>query len=113
MIPLITLTAMILFVCLFVIFWPLIEYKPVAQAPRTTLREFERLLFEKERYLLNLKDLEMDRNMGKMSEDDYQNLRTQLLSEAAAIYSALEKLEKKPLFHKIEEDLKSLERAIL
>ena len=74
------------------------------------LRKYEKLLFEKERLLENLSDLELDHELKKMDEAVYQDLKAQLLSEAATIYMSIEKFEKEsPLLKGIEKDLASLD----
>lgn len=75
------------------------------------LRKYEKLLFEKERLLENLSDLELDHSLKKMDDDVYSDLKTQTLAEAAQIYSDIEKFEKEnPLLKAIEKDLASLDR---
>jgi hypothetical protein len=88
------------------ILWPLLESKIQAPPALDFLKNYDRLLYERERILENLTDLELDRNLKKIEEADYQALRAQLLSEAATIYRNIEELEKnQPLFKAIEKDL--------
>ncbi|MDB5037577.1 MAG: hypothetical protein JWQ35_1105 [Bacteriovoracaceae bacterium] len=113
MIPVITLSLMIALAATMVILWPLLEIKSVAERPKDFFREFDRLVFEKERYLNNLKDLELDRSMKKIAEKDYEDLRSQLLSEASVIYRELEKIEKEyPILLQMEKDVQKLEKEL-
>jgi hypothetical protein len=104
MIPLITL-AVAIFVATFIfISWPLLNFKSAFKKQNSTLKRLDLALYEKERLLTNLKDLELDRSMGKITAEDYDNLREQLLSEASHIYQTLDEIEKAPLLQKIEND---------
>lgn len=72
--------------------------------------EFQRLAQEREIILDNLKDIEIDNQMNKLSKEDYIRMRDELLERAGQRSLALEKLEgDHPLFKKIEEDLAKLE----
>jgi hypothetical protein len=113
MIHLLTLSFVLTLAAIVFILWPLLELKSVSEKPRHFLRELERLLFERERYLTNLKDLELDHQMNKLSEADYTDLRSQLFSEAGTIFTSLEKLEKEnPIIVQIEKDALALEKEL-
>lgn len=49
---------------------------------------------EKEDVLSSLRDIEMDYRMGKLSEEDYQNLKSEFEQRAVAVFRRLESLEK-------------------
>ena len=49
------------------------------------------LLDAKERALRSLKDLEMDLNMGKLSQDDFDQSKRTLTTEVAAILAEIRK----------------------
>jgi hypothetical protein len=51
----------------------------------------EPLLDAKERALRSLKDLEMDFSMGKLSQDDFEQLRRSLTAEVAVILADIKK----------------------
>jgi hypothetical protein len=53
----------------------------------------ERLEREKKIALLAIREADLDRAMGKLSDDDYTTLRGQYQQRAAGALSALEKLE--------------------
>ena len=50
------------------------------------------LLDAKERALRSIKDLEMDFSMGKLSQEDFEQSRTALTAEVAAILANINKL---------------------
>ena len=51
----------------------------------------ERLRRQKEEALAGIRDAEFDRELGKLSEDDYQRLRDRLEAEALAAMTELER----------------------
>ena len=113
MIPLLATGLILAAASILITLWPLLELKPGGYKPKDILRELERLLFERERLLSNLKDLELDRQMKKISGEDYEDLKNQLMSEAGGIYSALDRVEKETLVLKqIDRDLLELEKEI-
>jgi hypothetical protein len=63
-------------------------------AIRVTAADHERsaLLAGRERVLAGLEELDMDRTMGKLDEDDYQQQRLELLTEGAQILRRLDDL---------------------
>ncbi len=106
------LTILIGILSLLLILWPYIENKSLPPISGDFLRKYESLLFERERVLLNIKDLELDLSMQKIDQTDFQNLRTQLLSEAAKIYSSIEQIENENIFFKkLAQDLKKEEEG--
>lgn len=52
----------------------------------------DRLLFERERVLTALRDLDFDHAMGKTLDDDYVDQREQLLAQGAAVLKQLDSL---------------------
>lgn len=76
--------------------WPLLEEAPKQRASRRVQgsRE-EKLLEEKEIVITNLKDVEMDYRMGKLSSEDYESLKTDLENRAVELLRMLERLKKK------------------
>jgi len=53
----------------------------------------KRLLRKKERVYENIKDLEFEHKMGKLSEDDYERLREEYSQEAYQIMREIESLK--------------------
>lgn len=97
----------------------LLVFRPLLAAGRDTLlgslegspSALKRLLRKKERVYENIKDLEFEYKMGKLSEDDYQRIRGEFSSEAYQIMREIESLEieklQKPGESKIVAVLKS------
>jgi len=97
----------------------LLVFRPMLAAGRNPLlgnlegnpSALKRLLRKKERVYENIKDLEFEYKMGKLSEDDYQRLRGEFSSEAYQIMREIESLEpenlQKPGESKIVAVLKS------
>jgi hypothetical protein len=56
--------------------------------------ERDRWVAEKEETLSALKDIEMDFRMGKLSQEDYENLKADFETRAVAVFQHLEKIEK-------------------
>lgn len=95
-------------VCLLFILWPYME-SSTAYTTSDFLREYERLIYERERLLENLRDLDLDFHMRKMSAEDLQDLKSKLIEETAAIYQAIESLEHSShFFTELEIDLKKV-----
>ena len=69
--------------------WPLLRETPEV-ADESADTGFEALVEAKNHAVDNLKDIEMDRRMGKLSDEDYQSLKAEF--EARAL-EAIEKLE--------------------
>lgn len=84
----IILIALVLFVA-----WPLLTSK--LEAPAVNPGDFEAALEEKEILVASLKDIEMDFRMGKLSEEDYQQLKEDFEGRAIKSLQRLETLEKK------------------
>jgi hypothetical protein len=73
---------------------PLLLEKSTAQEvkERTAL---EVSLEDKENILANLKDIEMDFRMGKLSDEDYWRLREEFEQQAVGILERIEQLSKR------------------
>lgn len=84
LLPPVILISLVLFVA-----WPLLKDEPEQEAPEET-SALDLALEEKENAISNLKDIEMDFRMGKLSEDDYARLKEEW--EAAAV-KALQNVE--------------------
>ncbi len=84
LLPPVIFISLVLFVA-----WPLLKDEPEQEAPEES-SELGLALEEKESAISNLKDIEMDFRMGKLSEDDYMRLKDEW--EAAAV-KALQKVE--------------------
>ena len=52
----------------------------------------EEFLEEKENLVANLKDIEMDYRMGKLSQEDYEQLKSDFELRAMGVFEQLEKL---------------------
>ncbi len=62
----------------------------VREDPRNLDRE--QVLEEKENLVANLKDIEMDYRMGKLSEEDYEQLKSDFELRAMGVFERLEQL---------------------
>ncbi len=64
-------------------------------APEPAVEEAEgsKLLADKERQLADIRELDMDYATGKLTEEDYRNLRAHSLAETAATMQALDEAE--------------------
>ena len=65
-----------------------------APSERSTIED--QLLAERGRLLRALKDLEHEQEAGSIGAEEYTELRTDYLSEAAAVYRRLEEVGVKP-----------------
>lgn len=87
------LVAPVLFVALLIyVAYPLLREGAEGVVDETLRNERERLLAEKEEILAGLKDIEMDYRMGKLSDEDYKNIRTDFEFRAVKVLKRLEKL---------------------
>ena len=62
----------------------------VRKDPRSLDRE--QLLEEKENLVANLKDIEMDYRMGKLSQEDYEQLKSDFELRAMGVFERLDQL---------------------
>lgn len=70
---------------------PLLVERLVQPSPEEARRA--ELLVERETVLAALHELDLDRAMGKLTEEDYQALRAEWLARGAAVLRALDELE--------------------
>ena len=61
---------------------------------RDTSRELSALQAESDRVLDSIQEIEMDRSMGKVPEEDYQRRRAALLLEGAEILRSIDELQR-------------------
>jgi hypothetical protein len=59
----------------------------------TMKTSLQKLLRKKETVYENIKDLEFEFKMGKLSEDDYQRLRSELSKEAYEVMSRIDSIQ--------------------
>ena len=98
---------------LLVIYWPFFERRTKGSPQSTLVRELDRLYYERERLMQNLEDLEHDRELKKIGEQDYKILRAKLLGETAHIYDLLKHVEESnPILIAIEKDLGKIEKEL-
>lgn len=75
--------------------WVVVQYigKPLLQRTgreQTPEEAHQKLLDEKESILTSIKELDFDREMGKIDSDEYARLRSDLESQAIAVMKALD-----------------------
>ena len=88
------LIAPILFIAAAIyIAYPLLKEKQEDRGEEIEKTERQRLMEAKEEVISNLKDIEMDYRMGKLSQDDYQNLKLDFEHQAMKVFQQLESLE--------------------
>lgn len=87
------LSPMILIALVLFVAWPLLTNRTEVAAVNPG--DFEAALEEKEILVASLKDIEMDFRMGKLSEEDYQQLKKDFEERAIKSLQKLETLEKK------------------
>ena len=92
------MTPLVLIAAVLYVAWPLLQ-EGVESLP-VECTELEIALEEKDTAISNLKDIEMDYRMGKLSGEDYQNLREDLEARAVAALQKLEQVERKREDHK-------------
>ena len=63
--------------------------------PEAPLTDRQMILREKEDVVANLKDIEMDYRMGKLSSRDYEDLKSEYEERAAEVFEQAEALERK------------------
>lgn len=86
----------------FFIFWPIFEknkYRVRATRHRGFL-EWQNLMQEKEVLLDNLKEVQLDYQMQKLEETDFQSLKAKLMNELSQIVSKIEEIERSDSFLK-------------
>ncbi len=92
---LITVCALMALGALLFVVWPQISSTEIIPSIPAFFFELKHLHSERLRFLANLQDLELDRSMSKISDDDYALLRSSLMTELSRIYQEIEALEKR------------------
>lgn len=87
----------IVVIAVLVLFWmisPLFLKAPVkapAQPEASADLRGEELIEQRDTMLRNLKDLEFDRSMGKINEDEYAALRAQMTAQVSAVLDQIDR----------------------
>jgi hypothetical protein len=79
-------------VVLFVLFPVFARYGEVSTTPTADARKRKDLSEQKERLYDAIKDLDFEHRAGKLSDADYQKVRSDLVSQAAAIIAQLDEV---------------------
>lgn len=82
---------MVLYVA-YPLLWGETKAEPPPEAPPT---DRQAVLREKEDVVADLKDIEMDFRMGKLSSRDYEDLKSEYEERAADVFHRVETLERK------------------
>ena len=82
---------MVLYVA-YPLLWGETKTEPSPEAPRT---DRQAVLREKEDVVSDLKDIEMDFRMGKLSSRDYEDLKSEYEERAVEVFEQVEALERK------------------
>ncbi len=82
---------MVLYVA-YPLLWGETKAEPPPQAPPT---DRQAILREKENVVADLKDIEMDFRMGKLSSQDYEDLKSEYEERAVDVFERAEALERK------------------
>ena len=85
------LTPLVLIAVVVFVAWPLLSEKKEFMPQEGT--ELEIALEEKDNVLSNLKDIEMDYRMGKLSQEDYETLWEDFQQRAVHAIKKLESIE--------------------
>ncbi len=89
------LIAPILFIATVIyVAYPLLKEGRSVSGSQVTRSQRDRLLEAKENIIMNLKDIEMDYRMGKLSQIDYEHLRADFELQAVEVFRSLESLGK-------------------
>ncbi|GAB4110279.1 MAG: hypothetical protein Kow001_11010 [Acidobacteriota bacterium] len=87
------LTPLVLIGLVLYVAWPLLRDQPESAPSEES--ELEKALDQKEQALSDLKDIEMDFRMGKLSAEDYQRLRQEFEARAIQALERVDSLEKR------------------
>ncbi len=79
-------------VVLFILFPVFARYGEVSRLPTAGARERKSLGEQKERLYDAIKDVDFEYRAGKLSDADYQSVRSDLVSQAAVVISRLDEL---------------------
>lgn len=89
------LTPILLIAAVLYVAYPLLsESQPKEKESEAQDSQREALLAEKENLISSLKDIEMDRRMEKLSDQDYQKLKAEFEQRAISILKKLDEAEK-------------------
>ncbi len=86
------LTPLVLIFVILYVAYPLLSEESETQADGDAA-ELEQALALKDEVISALKDIEMDYQMGKLSDDDYQRLKADFETRAVGAFQRLEALE--------------------
>ncbi len=74
--------------------------------------ELESLLQKKEAIYENMKDLEFEYKIGKLSQEDYQKLRDEYQSEAASVLEQIDAIENSEEYNaQVEKEVEAKRRS--
>lgn len=88
------LPPVVLITLVFFVAWPLLQDKPEQESPEEA-SELDSALEKKDTAISNLKDIEMDFRMGKLSDEDYARLKEEWETTAVEALQTVETLSKK------------------
>ena len=95
--------------------YPLFATRLPARSPTTSAASARDLLERKEQLFAGIKELEFDRNTGKLAEEDYRQLRAELEAEALGVLRELDQLngevDSATLQSRIEADVRDLRQT--
>ena len=90
--------------------WPLVESSSSGAKTASSFQDYQRLVQERERLMLNLLDLETDFSIGKIGSNDFEPLKWELLADVSAVDAKIRHFETEdPRLSKILEDLKDVQ----
>jgi len=88
-------------------FWPVLVKSKTTRMASNDFQIYQRLIQERERLMANLLDLENDYAIQKISKEDCEILRVDLLTEVADATSKISAFEaQNPVLNRILSDLK-------
>ena len=73
--------------------WPLFRGDKSLESSVLEETEWDLLIRKKEVVLGNIQDLDFEHQCGKLSDEDYNKLRTELAGEAAGVIEAIDEIE--------------------
>jgi hypothetical protein len=109
--------AILTLAAIMVIAYPLVNPRRYLYEIESTLatgdvRQLNYLNSKKELVLSNLKELDFDHDMGKLSEEDYARLRNDYLHEAQDVVQSIDQLKvREEIEYLIEGDVRSRRRT--
>lgn len=89
------LTPLLLIGAVLYIAWPLMKDEKVSREDQSAQALLEEAIEEKNEVISALKDIEMDYRMGKLSPDDYQNLKSDFEFRAVKLLKRIEEIQGK------------------